>query len=168
MKKVCFSLVFAALTLICFRVAQAQKVVDQKPLQVISWLEGKWVKAYGDKLREEHWSFMGGSFLGMCREISNSDSSVIQIMTIEQEGDETVMKIRHFSKGLKVAFEEKDKTAIFKLKEYDKKNALFVGIGENEGESFAYKLLAKELLEITVQTNQNGKSKTEIYRMKRV
>ncbi len=27
--------------------AAAEKVVDPKPVQVISWLDGRWVKAYG-------------------------------------------------------------------------------------------------------------------------
>lgn len=167
MKKLYFSLLIVALALICFQTLNAQKIVEQKPIQAISWLEGKWVKAYGDKLREEHWSFMGGTLLGMCREISDSDSSLIQIMTIEQEGEETLMKIRHFSKGLKVALEEKDKMAVFKLNEYNKKVAVFNGIGENEGETITYKLLTKDLLEITFEFTKDGKKAQEIYRMKR-
>ncbi|MCX7830628.1 MAG: DUF6265 family protein [Acidobacteria bacterium] len=146
----------------------AQKIVEEKPLQVISWLEGKWVKAYGDKWREEHWSFMGGSFLGMCREIENSSSNLIEVMVIAQEETNTIMRVRRFSNNLKIALDEKDKTALFKLNEYNKKMALFQGIGENQGEEITYKLLTKDLLEITVDYLHNGEKKTEIYRMKRI
>ncbi len=160
----CFLLIFVFFFVIS---AMEQKVIEEKPIQKISWLEGKWVKAYGDKLREEHFSFLGGEMMAMCREISNS-GSLIEVRLIGQEGEETVMRTRHFTNGIKLALEEKDKTAIYILKEYDKKSALFAGKEDKQNETITYKLLTKDLLEITVVHSENGNRKEEIYRMKRV
>lgn len=150
-----------------FGAAAAEKVIDPKPIQAISWMDGRWVKAYGDNFMEEHWSNLGGTFLGMCREMKDGESTFIEIMVIEPEGADTVMRIRHFGPGLKSAWEEKDRTVVFKLGAHDNKSAVFEGLGPNEGERLAYKLIGKEILEITAEFIREGKKTTEIFRMKK-
>ena len=152
-------------------VRAADKVVDPKPIQVISWLDGRWVKAYGENFMEEHWSNLGGSFLGMCREMKNGESTFIEIMVIEPDGADTVMRIRHFGPGLKTAWEDKDRTIVFKLGVHDSKSAVFTGVGANEGERITYKLQGKEILDITTEFVRDGAhmgaKKTEVVRMRR-
>lgn len=145
----------------------AEKVIDPKPVQMISWLDGRWVKAYGENFMEEHWSSLGGSFLGMCREMKDGQTSFIEIMVIEPEGEDTVMRIRHFGPGLKTAWEDKDRTVVLKLGAHDNKSAVFTGTGANEGDRITYKLLAKDILDITTEFVRDGSKKTEVVRMRR-
>jgi len=169
MKKSVLFLIAATLASVFFPGGEpmAQKMIDPKPVQVISWLDGRWVKAYGDKFMEEHWSNLGGSFIGMCREMVDGQSTFIEIMVIEPEGADTLMRIRHFGPGLKSAREERDKTAVFRLSEFNGKLAVFEGVGPNEGEKLTYRLMSKELLEITAEFMRDGKKTTEIFRMKK-
>lgn len=150
----------------------AEKVVDPKPVQVISWLDGRWVKAYGENFMEEHWSNLGGTFMGMCREMKDGESTFFEIMVIEPEGTDTVMRIRHFGPGLKSAWEDRDRTVVFKLGVHDSKSAVFTGVGANEGDRITYKLQGKEILDITTEFVREGASisgkKTEVIRMRKV
>lgn len=148
-------------------VAAAEKILDPRPVQIISWLDGRWVKAYGDNFMEEHWSNMGGTFVGMCREMKDGDSTFIEIMVIEPDGGDTVMRIRHFGPGLKSAWEEKDKPMTFKLGEHSKKTAVFEGTGVNQGEKIVYSLLAKDILDVTTEFLRDGKKVSETTRMSR-
>lgn len=153
--------------LACLAAGAAEKVINPKPIQIISWLDGRWVKAYGENFMEEHWSSLGGTFMGMCREMKDGESTFIEIMVIEPEGEDTVMRIRHFGPGLRTAWEDKDRTVAFKLGIHDNKSAVFTGMGANEGDRITYKLLNKDILDITTEFMRDGVRKTEVVRMRR-
>jgi hypothetical protein len=167
MKKIAFitAAIICLSILTSFDSPKAEKVVDPKPMQIISWLDGRWVKAYGDTFMEEHWSALGGTFVGMCREIKDGNSTFIEIMVIEPDGEDTVLRIRHFGPGLKSAWEEKETPMVFKLSERSNKKAVFEGTGVNQGENIIYSLLTKDILDITTEFVRDGKKVVETTRM---
>jgi hypothetical protein len=151
--------------LVMLGLAAAEKIVNPKPVQIISWLDGRWVKAYGDNFMEEHWSNLGGTFMGMCQEMKDGKATFLEISVIEPDGEDTVMRIRHFGPGLKSAWEEKEAPMVFKLGEHSNKKAVFEGAGVNQGEKVVYSLLTKDILDITTEFLRGGKKVVETTRM---
>lgn len=91
----------------------------------ISWLQGYWTgKAFGG-LVEEFWSPpQGNSMMCVFKSIINGKVSFYELVTITEENQTLMMRLKHFNPDLK-GWEEKDKTQDFRLVKIDSNRVYF-------------------------------------------
>ncbi|MGE0587354.1 MAG: DUF6265 family protein [Cyclobacteriaceae bacterium] len=84
-------------------------------LKNIEWLAGRWVgEAFGGTT-EELWSPPAGkSMMGVFRSVINDQVSFYEIVTIVEENETLLLRLKHFHADLK-GWEEKDVTQDFRL-----------------------------------------------------
>lgn len=120
---------------------------EKAELSEISWLEGHWIgEGFGGTIEEIWTNEMGGAMMGSFRMVVDGDVSFYEIMTITQEEESLLLRIKHFDKKLK-GWEEKDQSIETKLVEIKPDIACFEGLTMqkiNENELMIYVVFDKE------------------------
>ena len=93
----------------------------------------------------------------MFRRIQSGKVRVYEFVTIEQEDEELVLRIKHFNPGL-IGWEEKDDSVAFTLVELNGEKAVFAKQGSPVPLWLVYRLESKDTL-IAGFENENGASK---------
>ena len=94
-------------------------------VEALSWLEGKWIGKEADRLIEEHWSApQGETLMGMFRFVHAGEPRFYEFMTIAVEGQEVILRIKHFDPGL-TGWEEKGESVTYPLVQVDAGGAVF-------------------------------------------
>lgn len=93
----------------------ASSVSPKANLQCIEWLAGRWLgEAFGGTT-EELWSPPSGkSMMGVFRSVINDEVNFYEIVTIVEENETLLLRLKHFHANLK-GWEEKDVTQDFQL-----------------------------------------------------
>jgi hypothetical protein len=94
----------ACLLAVGVHVASGWSPVPQKTpgLERLSWLAGQWRSQQGGVVSEEHWSAPAGDcIMGMFRQVKEGRMQFAELILIEQEGDDAVMRLKHFGPGLR-------------------------------------------------------------------
>jgi hypothetical protein len=105
----------------------------------LSWLEGRWSGTHGDDSIEEHWSApVAGTMMGMFRLIREGKVVFFELITIEEEMNGAVMRVKHFSPGLK-GWEEKDEAVTLDLVGNDNRLSVWSKKGDESGKWLLYK-----------------------------
>lgn len=99
----------------------------QADLSVIEWLAGHWQgEAFGG-ITEELWAPpLAGSMMGSFKLILDGQVSFYEIMTIVEENNNLILRLKHFHQDLK-GWEEKDETHDFKLVKVSPDKVYFEG-----------------------------------------
>lgn len=85
----------------------------------LAWLHGAWLGRRGGDLVEEHWSDVaGGAMMGMFRWLQAGQVRFYELLTLEQDAELVVMRIKHFHPGLR-GWEEKDDAVAFTVVRLD-------------------------------------------------
>jgi hypothetical protein len=101
------------------------ETLQTKSVDPLAWLEGRWVGEEGDQLIEEHWSAVqGDTLMGMFRFVRAGEPRFYEFMTVGVEGQEVVLRIKHFNPGL-TGWEEKDEAVTYALVQVDFGQAVF-------------------------------------------
>jgi hypothetical protein len=102
-------------------------------LAEFSFIVGTWRGKKDGELVEEIWSKPhGNAMMGMFRWLNaEGRSRMYELLTISREGDETFLRLRHFSPAM-VAWEEKDAPVVLKLTEVAHGRAVFVNVSETD------------------------------------
>jgi hypothetical protein len=97
-------------------------------LNDIAWLAGHWQgEAFGG-ITEELWTPpLGGSMMGSFKLVANNQVSFYELMSISEENNSLIMRLKHFDWELK-GWEEKDETVDFKLVEATPNHFFFDGL----------------------------------------
>lgn len=93
----------------------------------LAWLSGVWRgrTGAGNDPIEEHWSEpMAGSMVGMFRLVQEGKVEFYELITIEEEPDALVLRIKHFYPDMK-GWEEKDESVAFHLCALSEGEAVF-------------------------------------------
>ncbi len=115
-------------------------------LDDLSWLIGRWTGMNGADLVEEVWSEpAGGAMLGMFRWIRDGASWFYEIITIAQEENTLVMRLKHFSPDLK-GWEEKDAVTQFVLVAAGPQEAVFLQQAVENPPWLVYRRAAESLV----------------------
>ncbi|WP_020526273.1 DUF6265 family protein [Flexithrix dorotheae] len=90
-------------------------VAPEGNLKDIAWIAGHWKgEAFGG-ITEEVWtSPLGGSMMGSFKLVVNNEVNFYEILTIAEEGNSLILRLKHFHGDLK-GWEEKDETVDFPL-----------------------------------------------------
>lgn len=101
------------------------------PLAAFEFLVGTWRGEFNGEFVEEIWSAPhGNAMMGMFRWL-NADklSRMYELLTISREGDQTFLRLRHFTRAMH-AWEEMDKPVEMRLAEQTDGRAVFTIIGD--------------------------------------
>jgi len=93
-----------------------------------SWLSGYWQGKGLGGITEEIWSKpSAGSMVGVFKLVVNNKIKFYEIITLYEENNSLLMRIKHFTNDL-IAWEEKDETVDFKLVKAEKNKLIFDGL----------------------------------------
>lgn len=101
----------------------------RKPnLKEFAWIAGQWHgEALGGKFEETWNAPMGKSMMGMFKLSKDEGVSFYEILTIVEENDTVLLRLKHFDNKL-VGWEEKDKSIEFPFVSVSKTEAIFDGL----------------------------------------
>ncbi len=106
----------------------------------LQWLTGDWHGERGGERIEEHWSAPGGgALMGMFRPFRGEGIRFYKFMTVEPDGDQLVLRIKHFDPGL-VGWEERQESVAFVLVALREGEAVFVKRHETDRRWLIYRL----------------------------
>jgi hypothetical protein len=115
--------------------ALAQETSPPAPLPAtladVAFMTGHWVGGDPGDLSEEVWTAVeGDSLMGMWRFVAKGQTRIYEILTLTQEGNHVILRIRHFNPRL-VAREDKDRAVELPLVAKGKDEAVFEGAEYN-------------------------------------
>jgi hypothetical protein len=109
-----------------------------KAVSDLAWFEGRWAGTYKGHQVEEHWSAPAlGSAMGMFRWFGDGKVSFYELIVLEEEDGQVVMRIKHFYPGLK-GWEEKDACIELDLVALEGTRATWLKRGDVEGKWLIY------------------------------
>ena len=125
---------------------------ESASLTKLSWLAGRWVDDSGGNLSEETWTAPSGdSILGSWRLVVKGQIKLSEILTIQEENQTLVLRLRHFDAKL-VGREEKDKPLELTLAGWNEREARFEGPGsDGTGLALTYRHPDADTLACTVE-----------------
>lgn len=92
----------------------------------LAWLSGSWVGRNGNDRTEEHWApVAGNSLVGTFRWVKDDAVLFYELLALEQEGDQVLLRIKHFHPKL-VGWEERDRAAEWLLVHLAGREAAFL------------------------------------------
>lgn len=129
-------------------------------LSDLEWLAGHWQgEAFGG-ITEELWSPpLGGSMMGSFKLVANNQVSFYELMSITEENNSLLMRIKHFDWELK-GWEEKDETIDFKLVEATSDHFFFDGLSIQK--------ISKDEIKIFVVIEHEGQKSEVEFPYKRI
>jgi hypothetical protein len=127
----------------------------------LSWLEGSWKGRLGEETIEETWSPPGGgTLMGMFRWIKEDRVSFYELIVIEQAEEGVMMRIKHFSPGLK-GWEEKDRAVDFLLVQLDGTEAVFFQMGRQD-QWLVYRLDGPDHLSVFFHSEEDPQKSEQV------
>jgi hypothetical protein len=105
-----------------------KSVSPKATLDDVAWMAGHWKgKAFGG-VTEEIWApELGGSMMGSFKLVVGNEVQFYELMTITEENESLMLRIKHFDKGLN-GWEEKDASEEFVLLKVADKKLYFDGL----------------------------------------
>lgn len=129
-------------------------------LDDIAWIQGHWRgEAFGG-ITEEIWTPpLGGSMMCAFKLVANGEVRFYEIVTITEENNSLMLRLKHFHKDLK-GWEEKDETVDFPLVKITPGKVFFDG--------FTFEKLSDDEINIYVLINGDAREKEERFNYRRV
>lgn len=129
-------------------------------LNDMAWIAGHWRgEAFGGQT-EEIWSPpLGGSMMCVFRLITDNQVSFYEIVTLAEEKNSLIIRLKHFHRDLK-GWEEKDKTVDFPLVKMGENRAYFDGM--------TFEQVGADQLNVYVMIGNAGEEKEVLFRYFRV
>jgi Domain of unknown function (DUF6265) len=135
----------------------------RSPLAPLAWFSGTWVGGEGSMHIEETWSGPSGvSMLGSFRMLENGAPRFYELMSLEREGEHTLLRLKHFGPKLH-AWEEKDEAPTFRLSAVTGSEATFENVGTDKVRRIRYQRTGDALV-ITLE--RDGKP-PQLFRFRR-
>jgi hypothetical protein len=92
----------------------------------LAWLAGDWFGESGEICFDEQWSApAGNTMMCMFRWIQGEQVRFYEFVTIEQEAEALILRIKHFNPGL-IGWEAKEASVAFTLVQLDEEKAAFI------------------------------------------
>lgn len=108
------------------------------PLAPLAWFSGTWVGGEAGTHIEESWSEpLGPSMVGSFRMLKGGAPQFYELMTIEREGEQTLLRLKHFGPKL-VAWEEQEEAPTYRLIAATGSVALFENVGTDKVRRIRY------------------------------
>ena len=133
----------------------------KKPtIKDFAWIAGHWKGEAMGGVFEETWNPpLGNSMVGMFKLVKNNEVVFYEILTIVEEKNSVVLRLKHFDKGL-AGWEEKDKSVEFPFISVSDKEAVFAGL--------KFQRTNDDSMNIVVQMKEGGKTSDLTFRCKKL
>jgi hypothetical protein len=127
-------------------------------VEQLAWVAGAWTGTLGQRTVEQHWSApLGGSIIAMYRSIQADKATLYELLAIEQEGENVVLRIKHFAPGPGLVSQEaKDESVNQTLVKLDNRLAVFEGGTPASPVRITFNSPDSGSLNITVERQRNG------------
>lgn len=147
--------IYAVLIFLFAQINPAQSTLDK-----LSFLEGSWSAEKWDGTVEIYWSKPeAGNIIGMFRFYIDDELQFTEHILIVEEEEKIVLKLRHFHPDF-ISWEEKNEYLTFKLLDIKENFVQFKGL--------SYELTDQQTLNVKLQMNQSGETKTEEFVFKKM
>jgi len=115
-------------------------------LPSVAWIAGVWRNVPPADPGEERWVLEpDGVLMGSSWTFPQKGAGFAEVMTISADADQVVMRLRHFDRGIKNAWEEKGGPMVFALTACEEHSAVFSGLESHAGERLTYTRSDKRL-----------------------
>jgi len=136
----------------------------QKPakasIEEVNWITGHYQgEAFGGFIEEKWTDARAGAMMGSFRMLKEDQVKFYELMTISEEDESLVLRIKHFDKDLK-GWEEKEESMETKLVEIKHQKAFFEGI--------TFERTPNDQLYIYVIMDHEGKKQESIFTYHRI
>jgi hypothetical protein len=129
-------------------------------LQDIDWIQGHWQgEAFGGIVEEVWTPPLGGSMMCAFKLVVNDEVRFYEIVTISEEKETLILRLKHFHKDLK-GWEEKNETVDFPLVKVTSGKVFFDG--------FTFEKISDNEMNIYVIIGEEGKEREAKFNYKRV
>jgi hypothetical protein len=127
-------------------------------VEQLAWVAGAWTGKLGQRTVEQHWSApLGGSIIAMYRSIQADKATLYELLAIEQEGENVVLRIKHFAPGPGLVSQEaKDESVNQTLVKLEDRLAVFEGGTPASPVRITFTSPDPSTLNITVARQRNG------------
>ncbi|HUG53253.1 MAG TPA: DUF6265 family protein [Vicinamibacteria bacterium] len=116
----------------------------------VAWIAGRWVDDSKGNYSEEIWTGpAGGAMLGMWRLVNGGRVRVYELLSLSDEPEGLVLRLRHFDPRL-VAREEKDRPVTLRLTDLQGARATFEGQEADGPVRLIYHRTGKDTLAVTL------------------
>lgn len=125
----------------------------------LAFVTGAWTGTLGDRTIEQHWSApLAGCIVAMYRSIRAGKPTLYELLAIEQDGDDVVLRIKHLAPGAGlVSREAKDQSIDHRLVRLDGRTAVFDSMEPAPPIRVTFNSPDAGTLNITVERQQEGK-----------
>ncbi len=126
-------------------------------LSSLAWLQGRWIATKGAETVEEQWSLQGTSLLGVSRTLVGGQSRGVELLMLEKQGPDLVLRLRMFGPALDKAGRGKEEPLRLKLVEADATHFRCEGIGPEAGTVLIYERKGADGLQAHISKTREGK-----------
>ena len=126
-------------------------------IQVLGWMQGRWLSQSGQGWTEEQWSLQGRSLLGVSRSMHGHASTSLELLLLEPDQGDWILRLRMFGPGLDKALRAKDEPLRLKLVEADRAHFKCEGLGPETGTTLVYTLKSPDTLHARISKTRDGK-----------
>ena len=146
--------IFLCCTLSATRLAASEKAsID---LQQLRWMTGSWSANNAQQSIDEHWFLQGDSLIGTSRTMEANHSKAIELLLIEKQGDDLVVRLRFFGPAIDKATRGKDEALRLKVIQADAQLLVCEGIGNEVGTTLTYTKLGAQGMRAEISKVRDG------------
>lgn len=135
---------------------QASARIKSIELRNLSWLIGSWQATQGQQSIDEHWSLQGDSLLGISRTMEGKQSKAIEILLIEKQAEDYVLRLRFFGPAIDKATRGKDQPLRLRVTQADIQQLQCEGIDSELGTTLTYTKLNKDEIRAHIRKVRDG------------
>lgn len=134
-------------------------------LQLLRWMTGNWQaliatdanNTNNDKQNiDEHWSLQGNSLLGISRTMEGNHSKAFELLLIETQGEDLIVRLRFFGPSIEKATRGKDEPLRLKVVQADAQLLVCEGIGNETGTTLTYTKLSADSMQAQIRKVRDG------------
>lgn len=139
--------------------ANSEHTVD---LQLLRWMTGSWHALIANNTNnakqniDEHWSLQGNSLLGISRTMEGNSSKTFELLLIETQGDDLIVRLRFFGPSIEKATRGKDEPLRLKVVQADAQQLICEGIGNEIGTTLTYIKLSADSMQAQIRKVRDG------------
>ncbi len=112
---------------------------DESLIDQLAWLTGRWISEDGGQYIEETWSpARGDAMVGALRWARNGSVWLYELMSIEEEEDGLVFRLRHFDRNLAPWKSEADGPLTYPLQNFGENMVIFENPDRDQPRRFVY------------------------------
>ncbi len=157
MKSITVSCVFLVWLLAGSAMAQPAASIED-----LDWMTGNWAGDLGPNQLEENWvAPEGGSIAALVRMTGNGDTSMFEMITIEESGESLVLHIQQFDAGFEARTEMPQE---MELVEIGERSVQFEAVSEGGMSSLGYSRPEPDTFMIHIERPDGSSSDIELTR----